>query len=190
MTGRATGVDGSRGDGVAVSAISSSIADPRALASAQPSSGFSELTSEEFTRIMFEELSSQDPLEPSDTGALLEQLSTLRSIESDAGLVDQLGSLVRQNELGAASGLIGRFVSGVGEEDVGRTSGVVFSVSQTREGAVLNLDNGARVPMGNVDEVFDLDEFGIDRGEEDAGDAGDAGDADDADDAGDEGDES
>ena len=44
---------------------------------------FSELTSEEFVKIMFTELSNQDPLKPSDSSALLQQMSNLRSIQSD-----------------------------------------------------------------------------------------------------------
>jgi len=163
-----------------MSSISTSFTDPSDFSSGTPDA-FGQLSSEEFTKVIFTELQNQDPLEPNDTGALLEQLSTLRSIQSDTEFADRMGSLVRQNELGSASALIGRFVSGVGEEGAGRTAGVVFSVSQTREGAVLNLDNGARVPMRNVDEVFDMEEFeGATGAASETGDAGDAGDGNDA----------
>ena len=47
------------------------------------SSGFGALDSEEFLNIMFTELQNQDPFEPNDSSALLEQLNSIRSIESD-----------------------------------------------------------------------------------------------------------
>jgi flagellar basal-body rod modification protein FlgD len=116
-------------------------------------SAFGELKAEEFVKIIFTELANQDPLEPSDSKALLEQLSTIRSIQSDIDLGQRLGSLVAQNEMAAASGLIGRSVRGRGESG-SRVTGVVESVSKTTDGPVLNLDGGVRVRMDRVDEVF------------------------------------
>ncbi len=116
-------------------------------------SAFSELKAEEFVKIIFTELANQDPLEPSDSKALLEQLSTIRSIQSDIDLGQRLGSLVAQNEMAAASGLIGRSVHGRSESG-SRVTGVVESVSKTADGPVLNLDGGRRVRMDRVDEVF------------------------------------
>jgi len=50
--------------------------------SALSSNRFSELKSEDFIRIIFTELANQDPLQPNDTGALLDQLNSIRDIES------------------------------------------------------------------------------------------------------------
>ena len=52
--------------------------------------GFGALDSDEFTKLILTELGNQDPLEPNDTKALLEQLSIIRSIESDTKLNDTL----------------------------------------------------------------------------------------------------
>ncbi len=114
--------------------------------------GFSELTSEEFVEIMIQELTNQDPLAPSDSQALLEQISTIRSIESDTALLDRLDSLVGHNEFASASGLIGALVGGINEQGR-RVADVVLSVSRTDEGPVLNLYDGSRVPLSQVDEV-------------------------------------
>lgn len=116
---------------------------------------FSELSSEEFVKIMFTELSNQDPLKPNDSTALLEQMSSLRSIQSDLELHTKLSDLIARNELAAATGLLGRAISGLDESNR-RVAGVVRSVSRTPDGPVLNLDNGARVPFGGVDETLDL----------------------------------
>ena len=40
------------------------------------------LGSEEFLKIILTELTSQDPLSPNDTSALLDQISTIRSIKT------------------------------------------------------------------------------------------------------------
>lgn len=124
-------------------------------------SRFNELTSEDFAKIIFTELSNQDPLQPNDSQALLEQLSSIRSIQSDMDLSSRLQSLVAQNEMSSAAGLIGKFVSGVSDENL-RVAEVVVSVSRTSDGAVLNLHGGHRVNMKNVDEVLDLDASGGD----------------------------
>ena len=79
-----------------------------ALTTSRTANRFNEMSSEDFIRIIFTELSNQDPFEPNDSGALLEQLNSIRSIESDLQLVDQLQSLVFENQLGAAAGLIGQ----------------------------------------------------------------------------------
>ncbi|TVS07825.1 MAG: hypothetical protein EA423_03125 [Phycisphaerales bacterium] len=114
--------------------------------------GLGALGSGEFLQIILSELSRQDPLAPSDTSALLDQIATVRSIQSDVDLSDRLGELVKQNELSAASGLIGGVVGGVSTNNE-RAVGIVLSVSRTKDGAVLNLDTGQRVNFKQVDEV-------------------------------------
>jgi len=113
---------------------------------------FNTLSSAEFLQIIFTELQNQDPLEPQDSQAMLNQLSSLRSIESDTKMVDSLQSLVAQNEFAAASQLIGSLVSGI-TLDNQRTADMVISVSQTSEGPVLNLFGGSRMFFDQVDEI-------------------------------------
>lgn len=114
--------------------------------------GFSALSSEQFMKIVLTEMTRQDPMKPSDTNALLQQLATIRSIESDTQLTDRLGSLVGQNEFSSASGLMGKKISGVSDK-VKRVEGTVTGVTRTKGGAVLTLDTGDRVPFVWVDEV-------------------------------------
>jgi flagellar basal-body rod modification protein FlgD len=119
----------------------------------QAGDAFSRLSSEEFTKIILTELQNQDPLQPNDTGALLEQLSSIRSIQSDMELATRLESIVGQNELAGASGLIGKRVSGL-SEGFARVTDEVVSVSRTSDGSVLNLKGGLRMPMKNLDEIL------------------------------------
>jgi flagellar basal-body rod modification protein FlgD len=115
-------------------------------------SGFSALTSEEFTKLVLTELSNQDPLSPNDTNQLLQQISTIRSIQSDVDLSDGLTGLVSQNEFASASTLIGKSISGL-TEDRTRVEGLVASVSRTKDGPVLTLSDGTRVAMNQVDAI-------------------------------------
>lgn len=114
--------------------------------------GLSALTSEDFAKIIFAELGKQDPLQPSDTKALLEQISSLRSIQSNMDLSSDLQSLVSQNEFSSAATLIGKQVAGLSEDNA-RASGVVKSVLRTRDGAVVQLTGGERLKVSNLDEI-------------------------------------
>lgn len=119
---------------------------------ASTTDAFSSLTSGQFLQIIFTELQNQDPLEPNDTSAMLDQLATLRSIESDTQMVSSLSRLVNQSEFAAASSLIGSLVSGI-TLDNRRVADLVISVSNTQDGPVLNLFDGSRMFFRNVDEI-------------------------------------
>jgi len=129
------------------------------------SSAVSGLSSDEFFQLIFAELSNQDPLEPNDTNALLEQIANIRSIQSDDDLSKRLTDLVGQNELASGAGLIGKLISGISETNQ-RVSGLVHSVSKTEEGVVLNLAGGTRVSMARVDQVLQ------DQQDDESGDSG------------------
>lgn len=114
--------------------------------------GFSALSSGDFAKIIFTELSKQDPLQPNDTNALLQQISSIRSIQSDMDLTDKLGALVGQNQFAAAATLLGKSVQGLTPGNA-RVSGIVQSVSQTTDGPVLVLEDGTRLAMSRLDGV-------------------------------------
>ncbi len=114
--------------------------------------GVSGLTTEDFTELILTELSNQDPLAPNDTNTLLQQMSTLRSIQSNMDLSSNLSDITEQNEFIAAAGMIGKKVSGL-NLDLERVQDTVTSVSRTQGGIVLNLAGGGRMPMLYLDSV-------------------------------------
>lgn len=114
--------------------------------------GVSGLTTEDFTKLILTELSNQDPLAPNDTNTLLQQMSTLRSIQSNMDLSSNLSDITEQNEFIAAAAMIGKKVSGL-NLDLERTQDTVTSVSRTQGGIVLNLAGGGRMPMLYLDSV-------------------------------------
>ena len=125
------------------------------LDSALPSSSinrFSEMSSEDFIRIIFTELANQDPLAPNDSAALLEQLNSIRSIESDLQLIDQLKSLVTENQLSAASNLIGKHVTGLTAYS-DAVEGNVVAISREGDTVAIQLDNGYVIPFESIDTI-------------------------------------
>ena len=106
-------------------------------------------------RIIFTELANQDPFAPSDSSALLDQLNSIRSIESDIQLMDRLDSLVFENKLAAGANLIGKVVQGLTTTN-NRVEGAVISVTRNENSLTLTLDNGMQMPLDNVETIFDL----------------------------------
>jgi flagellar basal-body rod modification protein FlgD len=123
-----------------------------------PTNRFSDLSSEDFIKIIFTELSKQDPFQPNDSSALLEQLNSIRSIESDIKLGDQLKDLVFENQLASASSMIGKFIGGLTAENQ-RVAGFVVSVIRQGDSVNLELDNGWIVPIDGVETVIDPDQL-------------------------------
>ncbi|MEY5061880.1 MAG: putative basal-body rod modification protein FlgD [Planctomycetota bacterium] len=119
---------------------------------AATSSRFSEMSSEDFMKIIFTELQSQDPFKPNDSGALLEQMNSIRSIESDMQMQERLESIVLQNQMSSAGGLIGKRVAGLTAE-AERVGGIVKSVARSGDEVALVLENGWIIPMDNVEYI-------------------------------------
>ena len=122
-----------------------------ATGAANPSR-FANIQTDDFIRVLISELVNQDPFDPQDSSALLEQLSSLRNIESQLVLQNQFKSLVRQNQISLAGTLIGRIVSGI-DQNNDRASGQVISVRVQDGKAILELEGGRMLPMDHVTRI-------------------------------------
>ena len=100
-------------------------------------------------RIMFTQLANQDPFQPSDSSALLEQMNSIRSIEANLDLMGRLDTLVFENKLSSASNLIGKEVEGLSIEG-DRVSGTVETVLRQGQNVILQLDTGRRLSIDNI----------------------------------------
>ncbi|MHC4774823.1 MAG: flagellar hook capping FlgD N-terminal domain-containing protein [Planctomycetota bacterium] len=125
-----------------------------ALRSTTPN-GFCSMKSEDFIRVIFAELANQDPFQPNDSAALLEQLSSIRTIESDLELTDQLNALVLENQLASASNLIGKMVGGLSTTN-DRVAGTVVSVIRQGNQVTLELDTGWLMPIESVEQIIEV----------------------------------
>ncbi len=119
---------------------------------------FNELSSEDFMKIIFTELQQQDPFEPNDSSALLEQLNSIRAIESDIELSENLKDIVFQNQLATAGNMIGKTVEGLTATN-DRVVGNVFAVVREGNQVTLQLDSGWEIPAENVQVIVDPDKL-------------------------------
>ena len=124
------------------------------VAPSTESSGFNQMSSEDFIRVIFTELANQDPLSPSDSSELLDQMNSIRSIESDLQMMNKLESLVFENQLSSASSMIGNFVGGLTPEGM-RVGGHVLSVVRQGGEVALELDSGWFLPLDGVETIID-----------------------------------
>jgi flagellar basal-body rod modification protein FlgD len=115
---------------------------------------FGELDTGEFINVLITELQNQDPFNPQDTTALLEQLSSIRNIESQLGLQNKLDELVLQNQVATAGNMIGNLVEG--NDTKGEWSeGLVMSVRVADGEVTLELDTGQSMNMSDVVKIVD-----------------------------------
>jgi flagellar basal-body rod modification protein FlgD len=121
---------------------------------AKTTSRFNEMSSEDFIKIIFTELTNQDPFQPNDSGALLDQLNSIRSIESDVQLSSKLEDMVFQNQLATSAGMIGKYVQGL-TADSQRVDGYVLSVLRQDKDVSLQLDSGWQIPAQNIETILD-----------------------------------
>lgn len=121
------------------------------------SNPFAEISSEEFTRIMTAELSNQDPLDPSDTRAIMDQISSLMNIESQSALQNSLEALVSQNSVASAASLIGGTIKGL-DEAGNEVTGEVASVRVINGEATYVLESGKKVAADDVLEMTKADQ--------------------------------
>lgn len=118
-------------------------------AASNMSNRFAEMSSEQFIRVLITELTNQDPFQPNDSTAILEQLSSLRNIESQLKLQQKLESMVLQNGVTQAGALIGKMVEGL-DSNNNTVTGLVTSVRVVNGKAELELDNAKTLPIDRL----------------------------------------
>lgn len=120
--------------------------------------GLNDVDMDTFLNLMITELQNQDPLNPTDNAALLEQIGQLRSISSNDRLVSTLTSFGNTQELTTASSLIGKKVTGLdikGAEVSGEVSSVSVKIDEKdRNKRTVQVHVGDQiVDMKNVREI-------------------------------------
>lgn len=113
----------------------------------------SEMTSDDFLKIMFAELANQDPTQPQDSETLVNQINTIRSIESNTQLTQQLTQLVTESKFATAGTLVGKSVIGVSEFGE-LAEGQVYAVGMEATGIMLTLADGTRMPYDSLHSVY------------------------------------
>ncbi len=107
------------------------------------------LTPNDFIQFMVTQLQNQDPLDPTDSNQMLEQMSEIGQLESSDTLQSDLTTMVQQNQIASASNMIGKYVQGT-DANSNQASGSVTAVQVTTNGVNLTIDTGDTVPLNNV----------------------------------------
>lgn len=125
----------------------------------------SQMKTDDFINLMMTQLQHQDPMNPTKDQDLLNQMSQIGQLQSQTATQASLqkmtdtfqnsfGSMMLQNQIGAAGNMIGKMVQG--QDDSGNSvKGLVTSVMvdpQTKS-VSLELDNGKKLSMANVTSI-------------------------------------
>jgi len=107
------------------------------------------LSGSDFLNLMIQQLSQQDPLNPTDSNQLLNQMAQISTLQSNSDMQSSLASLTLQQSIGAGGNLIGKKVEGINANG-DPISGTVQKVKVSGKTVYLGLDSGIDLPMANV----------------------------------------
>ena len=111
----------------------------------------SNLSSDDFFKLLITQLTNQDPMEPTSNEELLQQISSIRDIELSTTLTESLQRLAGQQQFGSASTLIGQYVTSVPGSDGIVRAGTVVAVKFDSQGLPrLQLSNGVELEMSQL----------------------------------------
>jgi flagellar basal-body rod modification protein FlgD len=110
------------------------------------------MSPEDFIQLMVTQLQNQDPTQPTSNQDLLSQMSQIGQLESSTSLQTTMQSVTLQTQVGSASALIGKTVTGVDSSN-NSSSGVVNSVSVAGGTVSLNLDSGDTLPLTGLSSI-------------------------------------
>lgn len=109
------------------------------------------LSSDEFLKILLAEVQNQNPMEPMKNHELLNQMTSIQSLEATNSLSDTIQTMMQQQQILGAGALIGNWVSGLSLGD-GRVSGTIDGVRI--QGSDVNLVVGdSLVPLANIEQM-------------------------------------
>jgi len=110
------------------------------------------LTANDFIQFLVTELQNQDPLNPTDSNDMLSQMSEIGQLESSTSLQSSLTGMVQQNQVSAASSMLGKEVQGT-DQNSNPVQGIVSAVNVTTKGVNLSLTSGSTVSLANVTSI-------------------------------------
>ncbi|MDZ7618160.1 MAG: flagellar hook capping FlgD N-terminal domain-containing protein [Patescibacteria group bacterium] len=133
---------------------------------------YSKMGTEEFLKLLVTELSNQDPTSPTDTSAILSQLSQIREIQSTDSLTTTLESVLFGQNFTTANWLMGRNIIGL-STDGEYVTGVVDRVTLTDMAVQAHIGDST-IDLKNIVEVLPTEAASdetAEEGEEDTADA-------------------
>lgn len=90
--------------------------------------GLTGITPDDFLKMLITELQHQDPMNPTNSDQIMQQISEIRNIQATSDLTTSLNAVVLGQSLATAGSLIGRQIEGLAS-DGSQVTGAVSSVS-------------------------------------------------------------
>lgn len=120
-------------------------------------SALSKVDTDAFLKLMIQELSNQDPLDPTDSAEFLQQITQIREIGASDRLSSTLQTVLEGQNLATASGLIGKNVvalSDQGQQVEGTVDRVSVDVNDNLGNRSLKLHVGdTTVSLKNIRQI-------------------------------------
>ncbi|MGQ9575381.1 MAG: flagellar hook assembly protein FlgD [Thermoguttaceae bacterium] len=113
---------------------------------------FKDLNLDTFIQLLVAELQNQDPLSPMSNTEILQQVSQIRAIESNARLTSTLEAVLLGQNVATASSLLGRTVTGLSDES-GKVTGKVDRVTIADGVTKLHVGDNT-LSLKNVSEIL------------------------------------
>lgn len=110
-----------------------------------------QLTPNDFLQMLIKQLQMQDPVDPTNSDQILQQISEIDNIEATTTLSSSLNSVAADQGFQAASALIGMQVQGV-DASGNPVSGTVSSASFANGAASLNVGSQS-MPLSGISSI-------------------------------------
>jgi len=117
----------------------------------QQSSALGGLDGNAFLKLMIAQLKYQDPFKPMDAAGMMQQTSSLTSVQTLQDVSALQKEILGMQEAATATSLMGKQVSAT-DASGNVTTGVVSAVSYTAQGPMLKVA-GVDVPIANVSQA-------------------------------------
>lgn len=124
--------------------------------SADPSNPLSQLGSDAFLKLLVAQLKYQNPMQPTDGAAMLQQTAQFTTVETLQSIAAMNQQLMGFQQVTMGLGLVGKSVEAIGANDL-PVAGTVDSMRFTVDGPLLILEDGQAIPMTNVISVTTAD---------------------------------
>lgn len=103
----------------------------------------------DFIKLMVTQLQNQDPTQPASNADLMAQMSDIGQLEASSDMQSTLKAVTLQTQIGSASALIGKSVTGIDANNK-TVTGNVTSIGVAGGSVTLSLDTGGSLPLASV----------------------------------------
>lgn len=131
---------------MAISGVSTNSSTPATVNS--NNTGFNSLNSTDFLKLLITQLQNQDPTQPTTNEELLQQLSAMRSVQSNIELSSTLTALSTNQQLSSGASFLGKSITGT-DADNKAVSGIADRVFVQNGATVLGIGDQS-IPLANV----------------------------------------